>query len=259
MGQQVSRGQYWAIKNSLTATEKALIDFYELQWMLRHSVPTVEEVIQHINNRYEKEGKHHRTNLIAVNHYLQRAPVVKALDDRGIPWRQHSRQDLTSTQIAAANVMMNFADTRSNEVKLDQLGINPTQYYAWLNDPQFKNLIDSLSDQNLKNIKPTAITEFTKKVQSGHWDAVKYYLDVTGAVESDAPPIEQMMRMVIEVLQRHISDPNVMSAIADDLLRVTNNRRIEYTPPQSQPQAIESYVVPDDDRELEHAKKVLGI
>lgn len=248
------RRRNWAIKNALTYSEKALIDFYELQWMLRHTVPTVEEVTKHLQNKFIKEGKHATIKQTAINYYLTRAPVIKALEERGIPWRQHSQGDLTSTQIAVANVMMNFSDTRSNNEKLDQLGVNPTQYYAWLNDPQFKNLIDSLSDQNLKNIRPTAITEFTKLVQKGDWNAIKYYLDITGAaVNESTTPIEQMMIMVLEVLQKHIKDPAVMNAVADDLIRVSSSRHLEATPQNS----ITGEVV--DDYELEDAKRKLGI
>jgi hypothetical protein len=250
MAGQVSKGQYFAIKAALTYTEKELIDFYELEWHLRHRVPTVDDVVAHINRKHEKEGKHGRVKLTSVNYYLQRAPVMNALKKRGIPFEQHTQSDLTSTQIAAATTVMNFADTRSNDEKLDQLGIKPSQYFAWLNDPQFKNLVDSLATQNLKNIKPEALTEFSKKIHQGDWQAIKYYLDVTGAVQSDElPPAAQMLRMIIEVVQKHVKEPQVMMAIAQDLMLVTQtNRHLELTGEFT-----------DNDMELEHAKKQLGI
>jgi hypothetical protein len=161
---RIPRQQYLAIKASITPQEKALVNYYELQWHLRHRVPTIEEVANHL-----------KLSQVTVNYYLQRRVVIKALDDRGIPWKQHSQDELTATQVAAAVTVMNFTDTRSINDKLDQLGINPSQYYAWLNDPQFKNLIDNLSDQNLRNVKPTAVTEFTKLINKGDWQAIKYY------------------------------------------------------------------------------------
>jgi hypothetical protein len=236
--------QFYAIKNTLTKVEKDLINYYELQWHLRHHVPTIEEIAQQL-----------KISQVSVNYYLQRRPVIKGLEDRGIPWRQHTQSELTATQVAAAVTVMNFADTRSNEEKLDQLGINSSQYYAWLNDPQFKNLIDNLSEQNLRNIKPTAVTEFTKLINKGDWQAVKYYLDVTGAVaNNDAPQSEVLLRMIIEIIQKHVKDPETIMAIAQDIKLASANRTLEVV---TQPQQITS--APVYDPELEDAKKKLGI
>lgn len=240
----VSARQYYAIKNTLTKQEKDLINFYELQWALRTNVPTIEEVAKHL-----------KLSQVTVNYYLQRKPVIKALEQRGIPWKQHTQDELTATQVAVAVTMMNFADIRPNDEKLDQLGVNPTQYAAWMKDPQFKNLIDNLAEQNLNNIKPTAIGELTKKINSGDWNAVKYYLDVTGAlVNNDAPQSEQLLKMIVEIIQKHVKDPEIIIAIAQDIKLASANRTLEVvtTPPQ-----ITGEVVRDE--ELEHAKKQLGI
>lgn len=240
----VSNRQYYAIKNAMTKKEKELVNFYELQWALRTNVPTIEEVAQYL-----------KLSQVTVNYYLQRAPVIKALKQRGIPYQQHTQEDLTATQVATAVTMMNFADTRSNDEKLDQLGINATQYQAWLKDPQFKNLIDNLADQNLRNIKPVAIGELTKKINQGDWNAVKYYLDTTGAlVNNEAPQSEQLIMMIIEIIQKHVPDPEIIVAIAQDIKLASANRTLEVvnTPPQ-----ITGEVVRDE--ELERAKKMLGV
>lgn len=239
----VTRQQYRAIQNSLTPAEKELIKFYELQWHLRHYVPTPEETTEHLRKKMP------RLRQTSVNYYLTRHPVRKALKDRGIPFEQHSREELTATQVAAAVTIMNFTDTRSNEDKLDQLGINSATYYAWLNDPQFKNLIDSLADQNLINIRPAAIGEFTKLINRGDWNAIKYFLETTGELQSNnVPQSEILLRMIIEVIQKHVKDQDVMAAIAQDLKQVASNR------------TIDSYVVPEAyDPDLENAKKMLGV
>lgn len=240
---RISNGQYWAVKNTLTKVEKELVNFYELQWHLRHHIPTAQEVASHLKIDYS-----------SVRYYLKRPPVQTALKKRGVKWEQTSQEDLTPEQVATAIVMSNFADTRPNDVKLDQLGVNPSEYYAWLNDPQFKNMVENLADQNIKNIKPTAIGELTKKINQGDWNAVKYYLDVTGALNNDAPQSEQLIKMLVEIIQRHIKDPEIISAIAQDFKLASANRTLEVI---AHPQITGEYI--EDDPELEDAKKKLGI
>lgn len=222
--------------------ERKLVDFYELQWHLRHHVPTVAEVATQLGLTHTE-----------INYFLTRKPVIKALDSRGIPWKQHSQSDLTSTQVAAAVTIMNFADVRTNEAKLDQLGILPAQYYAWLNDPQFKNLVDNLADQNLQNIRPAAIGEFTKKINAGDWNAVKFWLETTGALQDkEQPQSEQLLKMIVEIIQRHVKDPTIIVAIAQDIKLVSQNRTLDVNT-----QAITGEIV--EDEELVAAKKTLGI
>jgi hypothetical protein len=248
MGQTVSRKQYWAIKNALTKKEHELIDYYEVNWMLRSYVPTVEEVAKKI-----------KQSQVTVNYYLARAPVEKALDDRGIPWRQHTQTELTATQVAVAVTMMNFMDTRSSKDKLDQLGITDTQYYAWLNDPQFKHLIEHLGNQNLANIRPAAIAEFTKKVNQGDWNAIKFWLETTGELKSnDAPQSEQLIRMIVEIVQKHVKDPETIIAIAQDIKLASANRTLEVvTSPPMLTGEIVNVVDDVEDPDLERAKKML--
>jgi len=237
------RKRYFAIKEALTTAEKKLIDYYELQYTLRIHVPTVEEVASYLE-----------IPQTSINYYLNRAPVIKALDKRGIPWRQHSQTELTATQVAVASTMANFTDERSNKEKLDELGINSATYYAWLNDPQFKNLVESLAERNLGNFKPEAVNQLGKKIQGGHWDAIKYYLDATGAVRgNDAPQSEMLLRMIIEIIQKHVKDEATIIAIANDIKLASSNRTLEVATPRE----ITGEVI--EDPELEAAKKMLGV
>lgn len=240
---RLTRGQYWAVKESLTTSEKELINFYELQWALRNRVPTIEEVAKHLH-----------LSQVTVNYYFKRRLVIKALDERGIPWKQHSQTELTATQVATAITVMNMVDIRPMHEKLDQLGVNPTQYAAWLNDPQFKNLVNNLADQNLSNIRPAAIVEFTKKINQGDWNAIKYWLDTTGELNnSDTPQSEQLIKMIIEIVQKHVKDPDTIVAIALDIKAASQNRTLEITPPLE----ITGEMV--EDQELLEARKKLGV
>lgn len=232
---------------SISSDERKLIDFYELLWYTRHQVPSVEDCAKYLKFSQSK-----------INFFLTRRPVQKALDQRGIPWAQHTQIELTSTQIACAITVMNFADTRSMDEKLDALGVNPNQYYAWLRDPTFKNFVDNLADTNLKNIRPTAVAEYTKAIQRGEWNAVKHFLDVTGELQSDMPQSEHLIRMLIEIIQRHVKDPEVILAIAKDMKLVTANRTLEVAAGVTSPASdvIDSEFISEE--ETRENLKVLG-
>lgn len=245
----LSKGQYYAVKNALTKKEKDLINFYEQEWFLRTRIPTVEEVAKEL-----------KLSQVTINYYLQRRPVIKALEQRGINFRQHTQEELTATQVAAAIVVCNPVDDRSMFDKLDQLGINVNQYNAWLRDPQFKNLVANLADQNLANIRPAAITELTKKINQGDWQAIRYYLDATGEfVNNDAPQSEQLIKMMIEVIQRHVKNPVIMAAIAQDFKAVSQNRTLEVIDSTAEevPQLTQEPAV--NDPELEKARRMLEV
>ncbi len=238
----LTRKQYYGVKNSLSDAEKALINYYELCWQLGNTVPTVDQVVEHLRKK--------RPNIshTSVNYYLTRPPVKSALKARGIKFEQHTQEELTSQQIAAATVACNFADKRTLHEKLDELGIRPATYQAWLLDPAFKNLVKTVADRNLENIEPVAITEYTRLIASGHWGAIKYYLDVTAAAQdNDTPQTEHLLRAIIEILQRHIKDGPLLDAIGRDILKASQNRTMEIT----------SYVV--EEEEVLEASRKLGI
>lgn len=249
--EKLNKQQYWAIqKSKLQPAEKALVNYYEFVWFLKHSVPTVEEVTAELRKKMPNLRQ------TSVNYYLTRQPVIKALEKRGIPFRQHTQEELTDQQRAAALVVMNMMDTRSIAEKLDSIGVLPATYYAWLNDSVFKNFVDSLADQNKINIRPQAVTEFTKKINSGDWNAIKYWLDVTGEFsnsESGLPRSEDLLRMMVEIIQRHVKDPDTILAIAEDIKLAAANRTLEVA---SRP-ALEGHLV--EDPELETARKQLGV
>lgn len=221
----------------LTDKERKLINLYELLWYTRRKVPTIEQAAKYLGFAQTE-----------VNYFLTRRPVIKALENRGIPWAEHSQNELTATQVATAITVMNFADTRSIEDKLDQLGVNPNQYYAWMNDPQFKNLVNNLAESNLNNIRPTAIAEFTKLVNQGDWSAIKYYLETTGTMRSDTPHSEHLIRLIVEIIQKHVKDPETIAAIAQDIKLASANKTLEIV--ATSPATI--------DGDVKEAQKMLG-
>lgn len=251
----VNKAQYKAIKNSLTPAEKELIKIYEIYWMFGNKVPTTDQVTDKLREKYPRLRK------TSVNYYLNRQPVIQALEKRGIPFRQHTQEELTDKQLAVALTLANFADERSNAEKLDELGVNSATYYAWLQDPVFQNHVQMLADRNLKNIDPVAKTEFAKKIQEGEWGALKFYMETTGAlVQPQGQDTESLIMAIIEIIQTRVKDPETILAIAQDIKLAAANRTLAFAIEGETVQA--SHRLPaaaTEDPELERAKKMIGL
>jgi hypothetical protein len=170
----------------------------------------------------EQAAKDLRYSVSEINVFLQNRNVIAALDRRGLPYITAGAQtngELTSIQHAAALTVANFADERPIAQKLDELGVNPTQYYAWLDNPKFQKFVSDRADKNLKNVRPEAITEFAKLVRKGDFNALKYYFEATGEFRSqDTPDVSKLLQLVIEIIVKHVKDPAVLSRIGADLL-----------------------------------------
>jgi hypothetical protein len=242
--------RYAISQKAISPSMKTMIKFYELQWFLRSRVPTVEEVTAHMRTKMPKIRQ------TTVNYYLTLPQVRKALTNHGIPFEQHTVDEITDQQQSAALTVANFADTRSIADKLDSLGILPATYYAWLNDPAYRNLVQSLADQNQKNIDPVAKTEFAKKVQDGDWNAIKFYMESTGVLKNnDTPQSEIIIMKLIEILQRHVKDTATLTAIANEMIGAFSNRSLVA---HSNSEVLPGEFTATLDPELEFAKKQIG-
>lgn len=228
--------------------QQDIINYYELMWHFNKTIPTIEDVAKRL-----------KVTHIEVNYWLAKSSTQRALTQRGIDWRSHTQTRITPSQQAAALTVMNFADERPIAEKLDELGIEPATYYAWLNKPHFKNFVDQLASNNVQNIRPAAITELTKKINRGNWSALKYYLDATGELrQQDAPQGEVLIKMIVEIIQKHVKDPETIVAIAQDIKLAAANKTLEdaTAPAIEAPPIVDSVTV--DEEKYEEAQKMLG-
>lgn len=193
----------------LTARERRYINYCERFYFLENGGFPNNEIAAH------ELGY----SVADVNYFLQNKKVVKALERRGLPWNQASAEtDITPIQQAAAITVMNVADKRSIDQKLEDLGVNPTQYYGWLNAPHYKAFVNRLADNNLNNLRPEAVAAFVQKVRQGDFKFLKLYFEMTG--EAQAPQMASLQATVqklIEAVQRHVPDPIILAAIAKDV------------------------------------------
>lgn len=197
-------------RHKLQPKDRQLISYCEKYYHLnRGQFPSVAEIAFNCKMSQSR-----------VKYILQNDNVQESFVRRGITsWDTTVDSTyLSPEQIGCAVSVANFADTRTVSAKLDELGVTPSQYYAWLNNPAYKEFVRSLADQSLENSHHEAIGAFIKLVRNGDLGAIKYYFEITGyADSSDAVNLKLAVQRVIEAVQRHVKDPVTLANIALDI------------------------------------------
>lgn len=141
----------------------------------------------------------------------------ECLKDRGIR-PPSSSLHFTEKQNAAITIMSNVHDTRNTANKLAAIGVTPQMYNGWMHDPAFKSELQRRVDDVLDHIYPDAQAALAKQVKNGRMDAIRFYYEITGrAVTPETVNVRAMMVRVIEAVQKHVKDPAVLSAIAEEI------------------------------------------
>jgi hypothetical protein len=197
-------------RHKLNFKDREVISYCERYYLLnRGSFPSVAEIALNC-----------KISTARVKYTLENSNVTEAFVHRGIEnWdKTVDSSYLSPEQIACAALIANFADTRKVADKLDLVGVTPTQYYAWLNNPAYKEFVRSLAESSLENTHHEAIGAFIQLVRNGDLAAIKYYFEITGyADSSDAINLKLTIQRVIESIQRHVKDPETLAKIAMEI------------------------------------------
>lgn len=124
---------------------------------------------------------------------------------------------LSAEQLAAANLLLDFSDHRSQAAKLRSLGIPTTKYQNWLRIPAFQEYITYRAEYLLNNSTHEAHTALLKNVQRGNQKAIEFLYEITGRYSRTSQSTQDLallMVRLVEVIQRHVKDPETIRAIA---------------------------------------------
>lgn len=174
---------------------------------------------------------------IAVGHSKRtyqrcvKLPVFnKALDARGIREGYASLDgdgnidpQLTPEMLNAANVLLDLRDNRSAIKKLKELAIPTQKYETWLRDESFQRYLMIRSQKLLEINGHEAHLALIQRVRAGELGAIKYFNEITGYYvpeRTKGVDVQSVILRVIEIIQIHVSDPAIQSAIADGLLEI---------------------------------------
>lgn len=186
-------------------------------------IPSDADIIRHIQTHSMSLGPLELRN-------LKSNPLFKAsLDSRGITANYDSSMQLrdvnvlTPRQMAAASVMMNLVDRRSNEKKLRDIGVSTEEWTNWTQDAKFSEYLRERSEVLVANSTHEAHIGLMRGVAQGNTASIKLYYELTGRYnpnEENNVNIRLVIGRVLEAIQKHIRDPEVLNALAVEMSQI---------------------------------------
>jgi len=203
----------------LTSLDGKFVDLLEQYWLIHGKVPTQDEISElGIDPELYKRCMRNRPFRKKL---LARGVGIEDLDDPKLTdWA------LSEKQFAAANIMLDLLDNRARKRKLSDLNISTQEWAAWERDPNFQNYIRQRSEVMLKDNLHEAHAALLDRVRMGDINAVKLFYELTGRyipAASRAGTIDPMelLGKVIQVLQIHIKDNELLATIGEELIGLT--------------------------------------
>lgn len=189
----------------LSELEARIAAFSEQQWFLTGHMPTPETLADTFGISRKK-----------LNELLSN--LKTSFEERGMPIIEG--RTLSPQQVSMANQMLNLADQRSNRKKLSDNGITPTKWDGWMQNPDFKEYMMVRSKQILDGAIPEAHLALVENVKRGDLGSLKFYYEMTGFYTGKDQAIDPraILNKVLEIIMRHVKDPETLKAIASEIL-----------------------------------------
>lgn len=140
---------------------------------------------------------------------------------------------LSEKQMQVANVLLDTLDKRSRLKKLTELGVSTQEYSRWLKDPTYRQYCLERAEALLGENMYVAHMSLLDRVAQGDMVALKYYYAMTGRYrEKTSAAVEVNVQnnygtdtliSIVEIIQRHVKDPEVLSAIGEEILALHNS------------------------------------
>jgi hypothetical protein len=218
----------------LTSDQYALLLYFEQAYWKNGGLPNYEAIIRSGVEVDESD----------FYEAISNPRFLDGLRGRGIP--EHvlkgdtttiSSRTLSEKQLTVANVMLDLLDKRSRLKKLTELGVTTAEYNGWLRDPVYRNYCLARSEALLEENQHIAHISLIDRVSQGDLGAIKYFNSLTGRYrEKSAAAVEVNVQnnygsdtviKIVEIIQTHVKDPEVLQRIANDILALQGGPGVE--------------------------------
>jgi hypothetical protein len=165
---------------------------------------------------YLRLNKKHQVTLGQLEELKTDSRFKLSLNSRGIP----VDKELSPRQMAAASVMLNLTDRRSDEKKLRDLGISTEEFANWMQNNQFAEYMRARSEAMIANSVHEAHMGLMRGVKQGNTASIKLYYEMTNRYNPNQETqinVNLVIGRVIEVIQKYVKEPAVLNQLAVEL------------------------------------------
>lgn len=179
---------------------------------------------------YDNERLQRRTGLAPgiIAKTISSPEFTTALRLRGV---SPEATGLTREQELCIQVLTDPSDGKSLKQKIDSLkphGVTYAKYRAWMKNSTFRAYITSVSEEMLAN-NQDALTQLERLAASGDLAAIKYKLEVNqryNPQQQQNIDMVAVMSKMLEILSKHVRDPETLTAVAEDFGRVAQELKL---------------------------------
>jgi hypothetical protein len=202
----------------LTDTERDLVLFIE-KFHTMAGVPPEEAAMLD----YMKSLGYNVTP-VAIQKMLDNPLFKKSMDARGILiGSDYKPGHLTVRQMAAAQVMTNPSDRRSEGKRLADLGITVDEWNGWRQNKSFNDFLIGKVERLLADSVHEAHLGLIKGVRNGNVPAIKLLYEITNRYNPDQENqvnVRLLLGKFVEVIQKYVKDPEILGNMARELQQV---------------------------------------
>lgn len=190
------------------------VNFIEKRHSTTGGLPDNDAIIEYLN--FLK----HRVNNQHIEDLKENPLFIASMKSRGINFEDYI---ITSRQMAAASVMLNLTDRRSDEKKLRDIGVSTEEFSNWMLNRNFAQYMVQRSEQMISNSVHEAHMGLLRGVRQGNTASIKLYYELTGRYnpnEESNVNVRLVIGRVLEAIQKHVRDPNVLNSLAVELSQI---------------------------------------
>lgn len=154
----------------------------------------------------------------AISKVLATEEFAAAMKLRGVGFV--AEQGLSPQQSATLNMLENFGDSRTLSTKLKDVGVSRTQFNAWLKDPLFRDLYERRIESHFKDAHLMALSTIISNAEGGDQRAAEKVLEINGRYAPQNAELQNaraVVQQLVEAIQRHVKDEEIVRAIIDDV------------------------------------------
>lgn len=193
--------------------QKEAVLFIERYHSVAGVLPPDSDIIEYLTITKKFKGINSESILTLKENEL----FLKSMEVRGIPVDNTS---LTARQMAAASIMLNLTDRRSDEKKLRDLGISTEEWSTWMQNKNFAKYMQDRSEALIANSVHEAHMGLLRGVRMGNTSAISLYYKLVGRYDPDQENqvnVRLLIGRILEAIQKHVRDPETLNRLAVEM------------------------------------------